>query len=284
MGKGKIRIGIVQMGMSDRKYVNIAKAEKLVRKAASKGADIICLPELFSTLYFPQEKKSDAHRFAEPLNGETISAMKNLAKELSVVVIAPFYEKSGKKHYNTVAVIDGKGRIAGKYRKMHIPHDPLFYEKNYFDEGNMGYKVVSLHDAKIAPLICFDQWFPEAARVVSLKGAEIIFYPTAIGNIDRWKEKEDWHSAWETVQRAHAIANSVHVVSVNRCGKEGRLRFWGGSFICDAFGKIIKKAGSGEEVLVADIDVSYNMKIRESWGFFRNRRPESYGHIRKRRK
>jgi len=236
MKTGKVKIGIIQMGMSENKRANIEKAERLVRKASGKGAEIICLPELFATRYFPQKRNSDAKKFAEGPGGETISAMRKLAKELGAIIISPSYEKSREKYYNTVYVIDGRGEIIGKYRKMHIPHDPLFYEKNYFDEGNLGYVVFQTKHGKIAPLICFDQWFPEAARVVSLKGAQIVFYPTAIGTIDKGKENEDWHMAWETVQKAHAISNAVHVVSVNRSGREGRLKFWGGSFVCDAFG------------------------------------------------
>ena len=173
--------------------------------------------------------------------------------------------------------------MLGKYRKMHIPHDPLFYEKNYFSDGNLGYRVFRTKFARIAPLICFDQWFPEAARVATIKGAEIIFYPTAIGWVIGSKEKDDWLSAWVTAQRGHAIANSVHIAAVNRIGTEKKIRFWGNSFVSDPFGKIIAKAGYKEGVVVAEIDLSNNKRIRESWGFFRNRRPESYEEIRKNR-
>ena len=277
-----VKVGIVHMRMSASRENNIRKAEKLVRKAAAKRAEIVCLPELFGTLYFPQNKNADVRKLAEVIGGETVSKMRKLSKELGIIIIVPFYEKSGSNYYNTIAVVNQNGKIAGKYRKMHIPHDPLFYEKNYFDEGNIGYRVFKTKFGKIAPLICFDQWFPEAARVVSLKGAEIIFYPTAIGTISKGKEIGNWQSAWETVQRAHAIANAVHVVSVNRVGKEGSLKFWGSSFVSDPFGKIIKKAGSKECVIVVKIDLRHNTRIRESWGFFRNRRPDSYGEIQKR--
>ena len=269
--------------MGKAREANIEKAVSLVKKAAEKGAKIICLPELFSSLYFPQnEKDENAKNFAEPQNGPIVKRMALLAKELSVVLIVPFYEKEYGKYYNSVSVVDESGKILGTYRKMHIPHDHLFYEKNYFNEANGDYLVFKTKYAKISPLICFDQWFPEAARICALKGAEIILYPTAIGLIAGEKTEENWRDAWETVQRGHAISNSVHVAAVNRVGKEGNLKFWGSSFVCDSFGKIIKKASlKEEEILIADVDLSNNERIREGWGFFRNRRPKSYETIMK---
>ncbi|HZX34648.1 MAG TPA: agmatine deiminase family protein [archaeon] len=276
---GKVRIALVQMKMSASKLENTEKAVSMVLKAAKKGAKIVCLPELFSTLYFPQEERDAAAKtLAEKIPGETTMAMSALAKKLGIVLIVPFYEKArGGKFFNTVCVFDEKGKILGKYRKMHIPHDPFFYEKNYFREGDLGYKVFSTRYGKIAPLICFDQWFPEAARISALKGADIIFYPTAIGRISGQKEPDDWLDAWQTIQRAHAVANGIHVAAVNRVGREGKLEFWGSSFVSDSFGKVLKKAGSGEKVLVADVNLKNNERVREGWGFFRNRRPESYG-------
>ncbi len=280
----KTVIGLVQMSMTGDKNENLEKAVSLARKAASKGAQIICLPELFGTLYFPQKSKGkSAFLLAEPIPGKTTKNMGALAKELGIVIIVPLFEKAGKKFYNAIAVISEKGKLLGKYRKMHIPHDPLFWEANYFAEGNLGFKVFKTKFGKIAPLICFDQWFPEAARISALNGADIIFYPTAIATPVDGKEPDDWHSAWETIQRGHAIANGIHVAAVNRAGKEGKLKFWGGSFISDPFGKILKRASAKEEVVVASVDFSDNKRIRDGWGFFAKRRPKNYGAIKKRR-
>lgn len=274
-----VTIGLIQMSMTSYKK-NIAKAVAMIRQAYKKGAKIICLPELFSTLYFPQDKHREkyAHLLAEPVPGPTTSTMSKLAKELKVVLIVPLYEKGNKgKYYNTAVVIDADGKLISSYRKMHLPHDPLFWERNYFEEGNYGFRVVKTTYANIAPLICFDQWFPEAARISSLQGADIIFYPTAIGNIVGYKAKDAWHDAWETVQRAHAITNGVHVASVNRVGMEGKLNFWGQSFMSDSFGKVLKRASSkNEEVLVCTINIKNNARIKEGWGFIRSRRPGSY--------
>ena len=265
---------------------NLAHAERLTRKAARKGAKIICLPELFRTVYFPQHRKADVSSLAETIPGESTRVFSQLAKELGIVLIVPVFERAGKgsgrkknaRFYNSAAVIDERGRLLPIYRKLHLPQDPLFYEQNYFSRGNMGYRVYKTKFATFAVLICYDQWFPEAARMATLRGAEIIFYPTAIGNVVGYRSPDgDWHDAWETVMRGHAIANGVHVVAVNRVGREDRLRFWGQSFACDSFGKILKRASAAqEEVLVAKLDLSHNRRIREGWGFFRNRRPDTY--------
>jgi agmatine deiminase len=202
-----------------------------------------------------------------------------LAKKRKIVIIAPLFER-GKdgKFYNSAVVIDSNGEMMGTYRKAHIPQDPYFYEKNYFEAGDSDYKVFETTFARIGVLICYDQWFPEPARINALKGAEIVFYPTAIGYVKGYTSADgDWHEAWETVQRAHAIANGIHVVAVNRVGEEGELEFWGGSFVCDSFGKVLAEASiTKEEVLVVTVDLAHNKRIQEGWGFLRNRRPGTY--------
>lgn len=258
---------------------NLAQAEKMVRLAAKKGAQIICLPELYRTVYFPQLKNVDARDLAETIPGESTRAFRKLARELAVVLIIPLFERARNgRYYNSAVVVSPNGRLLPTYRKLHLPHDPLFYEQNYFAQGDAGYRVYKTRLANFAVLICYDQWFPEAARMATLAGAEIIFYPTSIGNVVGYKSPDgDWHEAWETVMRGHAIANGVHVVAVNRVGREGRLRFWGQSFACDSFGKILKRASAAtEEVLVTKLDLWHNRRIREGWGFLRNRRPDTY--------
>ena len=277
--KKKVTIAGIQARASTDVAANLAKAVQLVRQAARKGAKIICLEELYRTIYFPQHPKHPSAALAESIPGESTTAFSKLAKELGVVIIVPVFEKArGGKHYNSAVVIDQNGKLLPTYRKMHIPQDPLFYEKNYFAPGDRGWRVYKTKFASFAVLICYDQWFPEAARMATLAGAEIIFYPTAIGNVVGYRSADgDWHDAWETVMRGHAIANGVHVVAVNRIGREDRLRFWGQSFACDSFGKILKRASAGrEEVLVATLDLSHNQRIRQGWGFFRNRRPDAY--------
>lgn len=277
MSKNTVTIGLVQTRVSDDITSNMQNTTVKIREAASKGAKIICLQELYRTTYFPTEEKQDATKLAEPIPGPTTEILSSLAKELQVTIIAPIFEVDGGKHYNTAVVIGADGKIMGTYRKMHIPHDPFFYEKSYFDIGNSGYRTFKTPDVTFGVLICYDQWFPEAARIPVLKGAEILFYPTAIGYIKDYKSATgDWREAWETIQRSHAIANGVHVAAVNRVGQENKLEFWGGSFVCDAFGKVLKRAKSDEEVLVATIDLSQNKKMQEGWGFLRNRMPDTY--------
>ena len=276
----KVKIGLVQMSMSGERKKNLEKAAVMIKKASMKGAKIICLPELFSTPYFPQDEHNEkkSHELSEEIPGDTTRIMSVIARELRVVIIVPIYEVGkDKKYYNSAVVIDANGDILSCYRKMHIPHDPYFWEKNYFEEGNYGFRVIQTRYGTIAPMICFDQWFPEAARISSLQGADILFYPTAIGWIRGLKTRDDWHDAWETVQRAHAIANGVYVAAVNRVGMERRMNFWGQSFVCDSFGKIIKRGNKKkDQVIVVDIDLSHNKIVQEGWGFFRNRRPASY--------
>ena len=274
-----VTIAGIQSRVSRDTTATLKKTAEMVRQAAQKGAQIICLQELYRTIYFPQYKKMVVSEWAETVPGESTRTFAKLAKELGVVIIVPLFEKAKNgKFYNAAIVIGQDGKLLPTYRKTHLPQDPLFYEQNYFEHGRSGYKVYKTKFAAFAVLICYDQWFPEAARAATLSGAEIIFYPTAIGNVVGYKSPDgDWHAAWETVMRGHAIANGVHVVAVNRVGSEDRLRFWGQSFACNSFGEIIKRASAGkEEVLVAKLDLSHNKRIREGWGFLRNRRPDTY--------
>ncbi|HSQ93262.1 MAG TPA: nitrilase-related carbon-nitrogen hydrolase, partial [Methanoregula sp.] len=277
---GKVTIGLIQMSMDNDRDAMLRKALDRVVEAAKAGADIICLPELYRTRYFPQHIGTDAYQLAETVPGESTGFFTRIAQEHEVVIIVPLYEKAPDGHYyNSAVIINSDGSTGTPYRKIHIPQDPGFYEKGYFYPGD-SYQVVSTPFGRIAVLICFDQWFPEAARCVALAGADIIFYPTAIGHPTSDTPSEgNWQDAWELIQRSHAIANSVHVAAVNRVGSEGPCSFFGGSFVCDAFGTILAKAGGGEELLLVSADLAMNREVRESWGFFRNRRPDTYGTI-----
>jgi agmatine deiminase len=277
-----VNIGLVQTNVSDNIADNLKKTIEKIKEASRKGAQIVCLQELYRTKYFPQEEKIDVTKLAESIPGESTKTFSELAKEKEIVIIAPLFEKaSNSKYYNTAAVIDSNGKMLGCYRKSHIPQDPFFYEKNYFEEGDQGYLIHKTKYANIGVLICYDQWFPEAARINALKGAEIIFYPTAIGYIKGHDTPDgDWHDAWKTVQRSHAIENGIHVAAVNRVGEEEQLNFWGGSFVCDSFGKILGEASyTKEEVLVVEVDLSKNKQIQTGWGFLKNRRPDSYNSL-----
>jgi agmatine deiminase len=280
MMNAKVTIGLIQMSVERDRKSMLEKALAKVKEAAAAGADIICLPELYRTLYFPRHIGTDAFPSAETVPGESTLFFSMLAKEHEVVIIVPLYEKAPDgKYYNSAVVINADGTISTPYHKIHIPQDPGFFEKGYFYPGN-SYQVFATQYGRIAVLICYDQWFPEAARCVALEGAEIIFYPTAIGHPAAGTPAEgNWQDAWELIQRSHAIANSVHVAAVNRVGSEGGCTFFGGSFVCDAFGKILVRAGDREEVLLTPVDLSMNQEVRESWGFFRNRRPDTYGKI-----
>lgn len=277
MNKKIISIGLIQTQVTRNIQANVEKTVKLIGRAAGRGAKIICLQELFQTPYFPQWEKMKKDDFAESLDGYTITEMKKAAKGFGITLVAPIYEKKGGKYFNTAVVIDKNGKITGQYHKIHIPHDPGFYEKEYFEHSAEGYKIFQAGGVKFAVLICYDQWFPEAARMARLNGAEIIFYPTAIGGILGYKPEGDWHDAWETVQRGHAIANNLYVAAVNRVGVEGRIKFFGQSFVSDPFGKVLKRASKDkEEVIVQKIDLSRNEFFAQGWGFLRNRRPETY--------
>ncbi len=278
MAEDKVIIGLIQTSVSEDRDLNQKKTIERVKEAASRGAKIVCLQELYRTRYFPQWDRRDAAHLAETIPGESTDAFSRLARELEIVIIVPVFEKDGNDYYNSAAVIDSDGCILETYRKIHIPHDPLFFEKSYFAPGEE-IRVYDTKYAKFAVLICYDQWFPEAARAAALAGAQVIFYPTAIGWIQGMEDpaEGDWHDAWETVQRGHAIANSVYVAAANRVGREEDLKFWGSSFVCDPFGKIVARASSSdEEVLVAELDLAQNERVREGWGFFRNRRPDVY--------
>lgn len=257
---------------------SLTKAERLINYAGKEGAQIVCLPELFNSQYFPQ--KQGSRIAAETIPGKTTDSLSRVAKKNQVVLVAgSIYEKAGLHNYNTSVVFDENGKIIGKYRKVHIPNDQGFYEKSYFSAGNE-YRVFDTKYGKLGVLICFDQWYPEAARILKLSGADIIFYPTAIGRVRGIAQVEgDWQDAWESVQRGHAIANSVAVVSVNRVGRENDMAFWGGSFVYDQFGKMLVRADDREGIFLTTIDFSLSQKIEKGWGFLRNRKPKTYSRL-----
>lgn len=268
--------------------LNLSKAVTGIREAAAKGAQIICLQELFSSLYFCDIEAYENFKLAEPIPGPTTDSLSAVAKELNVVIIASLFEKRAQGIYhNSTAVLDADGAYLGKYRKMHIPDDPAFFEKFYFTPGDLGYKVFQTKYAKIGVLICWDQWYPEAARITSLMGAEILFYPTAIGWATDQEEgtNREQYNAWQTIQRSHAVANGVFVVSVNRVGfeQEGKMKFWGGSFVSNPFGNLLYCASHDkEENAVVEIDLNKTDFYRTHWPFLRDRRIDSYQPITKR--
>ncbi len=265
------------------KQANINKAIAMIREAVGKGAQIICLQELFASEYFCREENYDYFSLAEPVPGPTTKLFQDIAAELNVVLLASLFEKRARGIYhNTLAVIDADGSYLGKYRKNHIPDDPGYYEKFYFTPGDSGYPVFCTKYARIGGLICWDQWYPEAARIASLMGAEILFYPTAIGWAVSQHESvnKQQYNAWQTIQRAHAIANGVFVVSVNRTGREHDINFWGGSFVADPHGELLFQASPGkEEVHVEELDLRKIDEVRIHWPFLRDRRIDSYGPI-----
>jgi len=276
------------MSCTAEKDKNLTKAIEKIHEAAAKGAQIVCLQELFTSLYFCDEENHDNFSLAESIPGPSTEILSKVAAELQVVVIASLFEKRAQGLYhNTTAVLDADGSYLGKYRKMHIPDDPAYYEKFYFTPGDLGYKVFKTKYANIGILICWDQWYPEAARITALMGAEILFYPTAIG----WASSQDeatnteQYNAWQTIQRSHSVANGVHVVSVNRVGyeQEGRMKFWGGSFISNPFGSILYQGTHDqEEVHVETLDLTKTDQYRTHWPFMRDRRIDSYQPITKR--
>ena len=274
------------MSCTANKEQNLQKAISKVREADQQGAQIVCLQELFTSLYFCDEENYDNFALAEAVPGPSTDTLSSLAAELNVVIIASLFEKRAMGVYhNTTAVLDADGAYLGKYRKMHIPDDPGFYEKFYFTPGDLGYKVFKTKYATIGVLICWDQWYPEAARITALMGAEILFYPTAIGwatTQDEATNKEQY-DAWQTIQRSHAVANGVHVVSVNRVGHEAGVDFWGGSFVANPFGKLLYQASHGnEEIIIQDLDLNKSDYYRSHWPFLRDRRIDSYQPITKR--
>ena len=273
-----ISVGLVQMACSPDASKNLEKAVDSIRAAAKQGAQIICLPELFLTQYFCQTEDLENFSLAEPLPGPTSTTLSNLAEELQVVLIVPLFEKRTQGIYhNTAIVIDADGSIAGTYRKMHIPDDPCFFEKFYFTPGDTGFKSFSTRYGKIGVLICWDQWFPEAARLTALSGAQSLFYPTAIGYQDEdAKFSKKQISAWETIQKSHAISNGVFLGSVNRVGRENALTFWGKSFICNPFGEVIGQAEDEPQIVIAKCPLSEIESTRQNWPFLRDRRVDAY--------
>ncbi len=272
----ELTLGLVQMAMGADPVANTSKAVTMVAEASRRGASIVCLPELFATPYFPQQR--GARAVAEPVPGPTTRRLAEAARESKVTVVGgSLYEKApGGRLYNTSVVFDENGRILGRYRKVQVPQDESFYEKDYFSSGR-AYSVFRTTSADVGVLICFDQWYPEPARVNKLMGADVLFYPTAIGRVDGIEETEgDWKEAWEAVQRGHAISNSMIVAAVNRVGREGRMSFWGGSFVCDQFGRVLARADEREQVLLATCDLGLGRQVEEGWGFLRNRKPATY--------
>jgi N-carbamoylputrescine amidase len=297
----KYNVGLVQMSMDPDPEANLAAAVRHVREAARLGAQIVCLPELFRAQYFCQREDLRLFDLAEPIPGPSTKALAEVAYEANIAIIASLFERRAPGLYhNTAVTIDSGGKIASVYRKMHIPDDPLYYEKYYFTPGDLGFQAVDLEAGRVGTLVCWDQWYPEGARLTALKGAEVLFYPTAIG----WHpaEKDEFgaaqYDAWQTIQRAHAIANGVYVAGVNRVGLEHGevklangdvlgnriegpgLEFWGGSFLADPFGRIIAKAShNAEEILLGEIDLRLIEETRRNWPFLRDRRIDAYAPI-----
>jgi N-carbamoylputrescine amidase len=281
------RAGLVQMSCSTSPEENLANAEARIRDAAGQGAQIVCLQELFRSQYFCREEDARLFDLAETIPGPSTDRLSVVARETHTVVIASLFEKrAAGVYHNSAAVIDADGTLLGLYRKMHIPDDPLYFEKFYFTPGDLGFRTFDTAVGRIATLVCWDQWYPEAARLAALGGANILFYPTAIG----WhpSEKAEFgaaqHDAWRTIQRGHAIANGIYVAAVNRVGFEGPpdrgLEFWGASFVADPFGRVIAEASHiKEEILVVEIDPAKLDETRRNWPFLRDRRIDAYGPI-----
>jgi len=284
-----VRVGLVQMSTVADKAKNLEKAHAQVLEAKRQGAELVCLQELFASPYFCQSEDAALFDLAEPIDGPTTQAMADAARAAQVTLVVPLFERRARGLYhNSLVVLGPDGERIGIYRKMHIPDDPLFYEKYYFTPGDLGFCAFETAKVKVGPLICWDQWYPEAARLTALRGAEILVYPTAIG----WhpQEKAEFGaaqlSAWQTIQRSHAIANGVFVVAVNRVGHEGPadggLDFWGHSFVADPFGVVLAEASEGEQTLVVECDLSRMETVRRNWPFLRDRRIDAYGDITRR--
>lgn len=292
MGLRKYKIAVIQLNLNDIAENNLKKCLSWVRDAAKQGAEVISLPELYSSHYFCQSEDTDNFALAEPLYSTSFIAFSALAKELGVVIIVPFFEKRmAGIYHNSAYIIDTDGSEAGLYRKMHIPDDPHFYEKFYFTPGDLGFKSITTKKGAIGTLICWDQWYPEAARLTALKGAEVLFYPTAIGWHPKEKEQygENQHGAWMHVMKGHAVANGVYVAAANRIGLEkyipgtDGIQFWGASFIVGPQGEILAQASHDkEEILIAEVDLDIQENVRQNWPFFRDRRIDAYGDITKR--
>ncbi|MGB5943069.1 MAG: carbon-nitrogen hydrolase [Leeuwenhoekiella sp.] len=292
MPKSKYTIAVVQLNLNNTPEANLIKCKKWVRDAAGLGAEVILLPELYSSHYFCQDENVDNFKYAETLGGVSFVAFSELAKELGVVIIVPFFEKRmAGIYHNSAYIIDTDGSRAGLYRKMHIPDDPHFYEKFYFTPGDLGFQAIQTQKGKVGTLICWDQWYPEAARLTALQGAEVLFYPTAIG----WhpKEKEQYgvnqQNAWMNAMKGHAVSNGVFVAAANRIGLEqyvpgtDGIEFWGKSFIAGPQGEILAQASEDQEdILMAEVDLDLQEDVRQNWPFFRDRRIDAYGEIVKR--
>lgn len=294
MAAERFTVGLIQMACTPDPEENLRRAKEKIAEAAKQGAQVICLPELFRTQYFCQREDAALFDLAEPVPGPTTTALSEVARQHKVAVIASVFERRAPGIYhNTAAVLDADGTLRGVYRKMHIPDDPLYYEKFYFTPGDLGFRAFDTQFGRVGTLVCWDQWYPEGARLTALQGAHVLFYPTAIG----WHptEKEQYgaaqHDAWRTIQRAHAIANGVYVAVVNRVGHENGdvkgnaapgpgLEFWGGSFLCDPFGAVIAEgAYDREEILLGEVDLHHLEDVRRNWPFLRDRRVDSYAPI-----
>jgi N-carbamoylputrescine amidase len=285
--QAKFRIGLVQMACAKDPAENLAKAEWRIREAAGDGAQIICVQELFRSQYFCRVQSAELFDLAEPIPGPTSESFAGLARELSVAIVGSVFERrTAGVYHNTALVFDADGTLLGTYRKMHIPDDPLYFEKYYFTPGDLGFPCFDTRFARVAPLVCWDQWYPEAARLAALGGAQVLFYPTAIG----WHpaEKAQYgvaqHDAWRTIQRAHAIANGLYVAAVNRVGYEGPpehgLEFWGASFVADPFGQVLAEGSHDrEETLIVECDPRRIEEVRRNWPFLRDRRIDAYSPI-----
>jgi N-carbamoylputrescine amidase len=292
MPNKKYKIAVIQLNLNDVAENNLKKCLSWVRDAAGKGAEVISLPELYSSHYFCQSEDVANFELAEPLYSTSFIAFSALAKELGIVIIVPFFEKRmAGIYHNSAYIIDTDGSEAGLYRKMHIPDDPHFYEKFYFTPGDLGFKAFPTNKGKIGTLICWDQWFPEAARLTALQGAEVLFYPTAIGwhPLEKKQYGDNQHGAWMNVMKGHAVANGVYVAAANRIGLEqyiegtAGIQFWGSSFIAGPQGEILAQASHDkEEILIAEVDLDLQENVRQNWPFFRDRRIDAFGNITKR--
>ena len=285
----KFTVGLVQMAMTADPSENLQRALSMVEQAAGSGAQVICLPELFASQYFCQREDPALFDLAETIPGPSTEALGSLARDRRVTIIASLFERrAAGLYHNTVALIDTEGKVAGLYRKMHIPDDPAYYEKFYFTPGDLGFRAFDTPAGRIGALICWDQWYPEGARLTALRGASVLFYPTAIG----WHPHEKvqhgaaQRDAWRTIQRSHAIANGVYVAAVNRVGHErpsgdgAGIEFWGSSFMADPFGVVLAEAGPDrEEILIGDVDLVRIEEVRRNWPFLRDRRVDAYGGI-----
>jgi N-carbamoylputrescine amidase len=288
----RFKVALVQMSMTADPAANFTKAVGRVKEAARQGAALVCLPELFRTLYLAQREDHDLFDLAEPVPGPSTEALGQVARETGAVIIAPLFERrAAGLYHNTAAVIDADGGLKGVYRKMHIPDDPAYYEKFYFAPGDLGFRAFDTRVGRIGTLVCWDQWYPEGARLTALQGANVLFYPTAIGwhPAEKAKFGPQQLDAWRTVQRAHAIANGCWVASVNRVGLErpdgggAGIEFWGHSFLTDPFGVLVAEAPADQEaLLVAEVDLARVEEVRRNWPFLRDRRVDAYGGIEQR--